>query len=151
MFSSLIKKARQKDKDASWFKLARTVWSKLKPYRGKPLRNGGLIAGSSVLAGISGAGFGISALGVGAGLIWGVVQFVISLIKTISAQLKANDYGMVPGTTEFGRGDPNVPAISDWLTDQIDSIAGLSEGDPLTLGDLRSGRNGEAPGIELRT
>lgn len=153
LFDAIIayQKVRQKDKDASWFKLARTVWSKLKPYRGKPLRNGGLIAGGSVLAGIAGAGFGIGALGVGAGLIWAIVQFVISLIKTISAQLKANDYGMVPGTTEFGRGDPNVPAISDWLTDQIDSIAGLSEGDPLTLGDLSSGRNGEAPGIELAT
>lgn len=152
----------QQDKDKpSWFKLARATLPKLKPYWRKPLRTGSLISGGSVLAGVAGFGLGIGALGVGVGVIWGVVQFAISLISTISAQLKANDYGMVPGTTQPAAGNGKTPAISDWLADRIDKIAGLWQDGPpdkpLTLGDLRHGRDGEkrgtdeVPGIDLAT
>lgn len=154
LFDAFIayQKAQQEDRNASAFKLARAVLPPLKPYWRKPLRNGGLIAGGGVIAGVAGAGLGIGALGVGAGVVGGTVHFIISFLRTVSAELKANDYGMVPGTTEAGLGDTSSPAISDWLSDKIDAIAGLGEGDPLTLGDLWTGRKhdaGEAPHIKL--
>lgn len=153
LFDAFIayQRARQEEEKPSWFKLARVVWPYLKSYRQKALQNGGLIAGFGAVLGVAGAGFGIGVLGVAAGVLWGFVQFFISLVTTISAQLKAQDYGMVPGTTEFGRGDPSVPAISDWLTDRIDAIAGIDTDDPLTVGDLCDGRNNEVPGIEIAT
>jgi hypothetical protein len=147
-----LQNAQQNEDNPSYFKLAKVTLPKLKPYWKKPLRNGSLISGGSVLAGVAGLGLGIGALGIGVGVIWGVVQFAISLISTISAQLKANDYGMVPGTTQPGVGDGKTPAISDWLADQIDQIAGLwhdgPPDTPLTLGDLRHGRDGQTPGTD---
>ncbi|WP_162930098.1 patatin-like phospholipase family protein [Pseudophaeobacter sp. EL27] len=146
---------KQKEKKPSWFKLIKVIWPKLKSYRRKPLRNGSLIAAGGVVAGVAGGGIGLGILGVGAGLAWGVVQLVLSLIKTISAQLKANDYGMVPGTTQPGVGDGKTQAISDWLADRVDKIAGHWQDSPpktpLTLGDLQKGRGDQAPGIALST
>ncbi|MEM7051133.1 MAG: hypothetical protein AAF604_15800 [Acidobacteriota bacterium] len=69
---------------------------------------------------------------------WRVVQSYRCLDTTY--------YGLCPGTTQAGR----VPALTDWLTEMVEQIAGRMDGDelpatPLTFGDL------EKKGILLRT
>ncbi len=61
--------------------------------------------------------------------------------------LPAHDYGLCTGRTQPGAA---VPALTDWLTDLLDDLAGVERGEggergrPLTFGDL------ETAGVELR-
>nr|WP_228028697.1 patatin-like phospholipase family protein [Donghicola mangrovi] len=130
----------------------KTIWPHLKPYRKKAARNGSLIAGGSAVAGFAGLGFGLGALGVFIGGGWFLGQLAYSAICGVHAQLKANDYGMVPGTSQRDGMVDN--GISDWLARKIDEIAGIAgSGKPLTTGDLANGRGDpdgsgkEKPGI----
>lgn len=144
----------------SKFKFFRkSVWPRLKSYRRKATRSGSLIAGAGVLAGISGLGVGVGAAGVTVGVAWFVVQLVYSVFRGIHAQLVEHDFGLVPGTTQAKQNVNKSPAISDWLADRIDQIAGLWEqgppAKPLTVGDLLCGRpalnpkDENAPGINF--
>lgn len=72
--------------------------------------------------------------------------------------LVENGFGLSTGMAN-GRRDPRRPALTQWLTDRIDEVAGLPEGRPLTFADLRDApmsdaerrrrREGE-PAIDLR-
>lgn len=144
---------QQKEKKPNRLQIFRKIiWPKLKNYRGKATQNGSIIAGASVVAGFAGLGFGLGALGVAAGGIWFVAQTAYSVLTGVQAQLVKNDFGMVPGTTRKETKYGHSPAISDWLAEKIDRIAGLWEdgppSKPLTAGDLKNGRT-QAPGSKI--
>jgi predicted acylesterase/phospholipase RssA len=67
--------------------------------------------------------------------------------RDLLRSLPAHDYGLCTGRTQPGAAGP---ALTDWLTDLLDDLAGVERGDagergrPLTFGDL------ETAGIELR-
>ena len=96
-----------------------------------------------VLAIVSGSG----ALAVAA-VLAGIVLAVLGLILALGAQLAVglpralgrNDFGLCSGLPS---GDGGAPALTPWLADLIDDLAGKDDGGPLTFGDLR------AKGIEL--
>ena len=68
-----------------------------------------------------------------------LVGSVASLALTSGEHLAANFYGIVAGSQSYDGKD----SLSDWLADQIDTLAGRStEGDPLTFGDLWRGPDG---------
>lgn len=119
--------------------LARKVLPHLKPYWRGPLRNTGLLTlGGFVL----GAGLAGGAIG----LLVGLVQLVIGTVSKIQRDLKANDYGMLPGITQPGH---RSEGLMNWLADEIDRIAGndsAMNGDatPLTMGDLWRAGIGDA-------
>ena len=78
------------------------------------------------------------------GIILGVVLAVIGAIawtamhvfKLVKNDLAQNDFGLCTGLTQPGHANP---ALTDWLTDTIDRVAGkpLSE-PPLTIQDLKN-------------
>jgi hypothetical protein len=79
-----------------------------------------------------------------------LVGAVASLVLTAGEQLDANFYGIVAGSQSHDGSD----SLSDWLADQIDSLAGRpTDGDPLTFGDLWRGPDGtgtaESPHVNL--
>ena len=96
-----------------------------------------------VLAIVSGSG----ALAVAA-VLAGIVLAVLGLILALGAQLAVglpralgrNDFGLCSGLPS---GDGGAPALTPWLADLIDDLAGTDDGGPLTFGDLR------AKGVEL--
>jgi hypothetical protein len=66
----------------------------------------------------------------GLGLALGAVAAVL---LTGGRALEANHYGVVAGSSSYDGGD----SLSDWLADQLDELAGTTEG-LLTFGDLRA-------------
>lgn len=73
----------------------------------------------------------LAALMVGAGRI----AFVV--FKDFNTHLREADFGLCPGLTQPGHG---TPGFTNWITDQIDTVAGKTlsrELPPLTIKDLR--------------
>ena len=65
-----------------------------------------------------------------------VVGAALAVVLNAGAALDANMYGIVSGSAAADGGD----SLSDWLADQIDTLAGLEPGGPpLTFGDLWAG------------
>ena len=65
-----------------------------------------------------------------------VVGAALAVVLNAGAALDANMYGIVSGPAAADGGD----SLSDWLADQIDTLAGLEPGGPpLTFGDLWAG------------
>lgn len=74
-----------------------------------------------------------------------VVLIGFELRDIISNRLPKADFGLCTGKTQPGF---HTPAITDWIADQIDHVAGRPTGDsdpPLTVGDLKT------VGIEVAT
>lgn len=53
--------------------------------------------------------------------------------RAMAVTLPANDFGLCSGLTQPGM---SKPAFTDWITDEIEAVAGRSGDDPLTVGDL---------------
>lgn len=99
---------------------------------------GGLVAAVGSLLALVGGGFWFFVLSLIAGLGTSVVLIGISLYHTLFKELPKNDYGMLPGTTQW---KASKPGLTDWLADQIDVVAGNLGRDgkpdaPLTVGQL---------------
>jgi len=85
-------------------------------------------------------GFVLTLLGVVAGAAWGFA-------RALTKELPANGFGLCSGMTQPGY---KTPALTPWLADLIDTIAGRPVGPndpPLTFGDLKN--RGDAPAINL--
>lgn len=79
-----------------------------------------------------------AALALVAGLVAAVALPLFALRKALVVDLPKHDFGMCPGTTQAGYG---AKALTDWLADHIDTIAGNlgpdgTPGAPLTVGAL---------------
>jgi predicted acylesterase/phospholipase RssA len=77
--------------------------------------------------------FGIVAIFITITLLVG--YFVIRLLRR---ELRATVFGFCPGLTQKGN---KLPALTDWLTDTLDALAGLPvsrTSEPLKFGDLRT-------------
>jgi predicted acylesterase/phospholipase RssA len=106
------------------------------------------------LPGIALATVGVDRLDVGLallGLLIGILGLLagvsLGLKRALTIQLPANGFGLCSGMTQPGYG---TPALTNWLADIIDSVAGRPVGShdaPLTFGDLKN--RGAAPPISL--
>ena len=73
-------------------------------------------------------------LGVVLAVIGAVAWTTIHVFKLVKNDLAQHDFGMCTGLTQPGH---SQPALTDWLTDTIDRVAGRSTSDtPLTIKDL---------------
>lgn len=77
-----------------------------------------------------------------AGVLLGLILMLVGtvgnvaygLYRAVAITLPANDFGLCTGLTQPGMG---VPAFTNWITDEIEAVAGRrSSGAPLTIGDL---------------
>lgn len=70
-----------------------------------------------------------------------VAAATMALVRVLLRSIPENDFGISTGHSI----DPSTPALTDWLTDKLDHLAGLSDAEkPLTFGHL------DARGVELR-
>lgn len=144
----------------------------------KPKKNWPMIAASVVVAGFTGRRMWMPVAGAMPGLIcllglvlaepaswWTYVAIAVaivlaavgllvgsaaSLVLTSGEKLDKNMYGIVAGSSSYDGQD----SLSDWLVDQIDTLAGRpTDGPPLTFGDLWAGPDGTgtpaAPHVNL--
>ena len=72
------------------------------------------------------------------GWIGGLIAGVIGLFRIVTVKIPKNFFGMCPG--HAAKGDPGAaPALTDWLHEKIQALAGLEPDDaPLTFGMLNS-------------
>ncbi|GFJ81259.1 patatin-like phospholipase family protein [Phytohabitans houttuyneae] len=65
-----------------------------------------------------------------------VGQIALRLGRAVTTYLPTSNYGMCLGLSEQA-GDPPPPALTEWLHQKIQGIAGLDAGEPLTFRALR--------------
>lgn len=114
---------------------ARALIAVLRHYPGPAL--GGLLPGLviAVFGGRQGAGVGVVLLGLLIALIGAVAAVALTIWRQVTHGLPRADFGLCPGLTQKGAARP---ALTDWLADTLDDVAGLGPGDgPLTVGMLR--------------
>ena len=81
------------------------------------------------------AGIGLIACGLVLGVAGIAVALTIRLARQFGRDVPANLFGLCRGL-----GTPEAPALTDWLTDQLDDLAGLAPTDrPLRFGQLWTG------------
>lgn len=100
-----------------------------------------------VVAGILCSNVWLAVLGIVLGVILVAAVIGLALWRAVETDLPAHDFGICPGLTQQGYGKP---ALTDWLADRIDKVAGNLgpggvPGDPLTVGQLAD------HGIEVAT
>lgn len=62
------------------------------------------------------------------------IALVLAAGRVLTRDVPANQFGICTGHSD----DPDSPALTDWLSDRIDELAGLPHRDrPLTFGQLR--------------
>jgi len=104
-------------------------------------------------------GIGAWLTGLVGALILGLLFAAVALVFKLRKLLPALDYGLCPGSRAENSDNTSFPPLSDWLSDAIDTIAGLdrTKRGPLLIRDLKQGgpggRVGEPhhPAIDLRT
>lgn len=117
--------------------------------RGFPLTvAAGLAPGVAVAVAAALASSGVAqVLAIVAGLVLALVGLLLALLVRLGTGLPravcANDYGLCTGLSE---GD-GPPALTAWLGDLIDELAGKETDGPLTFGDLRE----RGIGLEVMT
>jgi len=89
-------------------------------------------------------------------VILGLVFAAASVVLKLRRLLPQLDYGLCPGSRAGTSDKPGFPPLSDWLTDAIDTIAGVdkTKRGPLLIRDLKTGGTGadsSHPAIDLRT
>ncbi len=67
-------------------------------------------------------------------LIWGIVAAAASFVRSAVRGIQDNAFGMCSGMPAYK--DNKVPALTPWMADRLDDIAGKTGGEPLTFGDL---------------
>ena len=71
------------------------------------------------------------------GLIVGTALVALGAVKGFMNEVDANGYGLCRGAHQGDESGP--PPLSDWLTDELDQLAGITGREhPLTFGDLSS-------------
>jgi len=100
-----------------------------------------------VVAGLVQSSLWLSALGIVVGIVLLAMVIGVALWRAIMVDLPAHDFGICPGLRQ---NDAVKPALTDWLADHIDRVAGNLDptgvlGDPLTIGQLSD------HGIEIAT
>lgn len=115
-------------------------------YRGRVLAAVG-IGLAMVVGGLLQSNLWLVALGIIVGVILLVVVTGLTLWRAVTVDLPAHDFGLCSGLQQMGH---DKPALTDWLSDHIDSVAGNLDargvpGDPLTIGQLSD------CGIEIAT
>ncbi|ANH05537.1 patatin-like phospholipase family protein [Shinella sp. HZN7] len=118
----------------------------LAAYRGRALI-AAAIGLAMVAAGVLRSDTSLAVLGIVVGLVLLVAAIALALWRSIKTDLPAHDFGICPGLTQEGH---DKPALTDWLADRIDRVAGNLgpgdvPGDPLTVGQLAD------HGIEVAT
>ncbi|WP_050743609.1 MULTISPECIES: patatin-like phospholipase family protein [unclassified Shinella] len=118
----------------------------LAAYRGRAL-TAAVLGLAVVVVGICRSDVSLAVLGIVAGIVLLVTAMGLALWRAVKADLPAHDFGICPGLTQKGNGKP---ALTDWLADRIDRVAGNLDpdgiaGDPLTIGQLAD------HGIEVAT
>lgn len=91
--------------------------------------------------------FSLSGIVLGAvlALIGAIAWTTVQVFKLVKNDMAQNDFGMCTGLTQPGH---TKPALTDWLTDTIDRVAGRSTSDtPLTIKDLTDAK----PAINVKT
>jgi len=84
-------------------------------------------------------------LGILLALIGAIAWTTMQVFKLVKNGMAQNDFGMCTGLTQPGHAKP---ALTDWLTDTIDRVAGRStSGEPLTIYDLETAE----PAINVKT
>jgi predicted acylesterase/phospholipase RssA len=132
--------------------LAATGGSRLRAI-GVALRSFPLYAALGVVPGLV---LGIAAVASAGGflLVWGLVCAALLTVLGLTLGLGAglgrraasaipgNHFGLLTGSAP--EAEPGTAPLTDWLTDLLDRIAGISGGTPLTFGDLWGGRDPDA-------
>lgn len=146
LFSLLLEIAKDNDAEASprWLRALRPAVNLLK----KPLLVGGLLAAMGIAAAWLVGSNGLFAAVLVAGIALSAWLSFRKMAGLLLEELPRHDYGMLSGKTQIRKGPKLQPALTDWLADKIDIVAGnLGPEDepmrPLTIGDL------EAAGINL--
>lgn len=104
-------------------------------------------------------GIGAWLTGLVGAVILGLLFALAAVLLELRKILPQLDYGLCPGSRSENSAGTSFPPLSDWLTDAIDTIAGLdkTKRGPLLIGDLKKGgpggRKGDSqhPAIDLRT
>jgi len=104
-------------------------------------------------------GIGVWLIGLVAAIFLGLLFAAVALVFKLRKLLPDLDYGLCPGSRAENSADTSFPPLSDWLTDAIDSIAGLdkTQRGPLLIRDLKQGGPGgrqgtpQHPAIDLKT
>jgi len=113
------------------------VWSLLKSYWYLAL-GAGLLTVMSVVLALDMGDLWLGVLGLLVSILVLVVGLLWALFSLITRTLPKNDFGICSGKTAKGMG---APALTDWLADTIDKVAGFSPADRperlLTIGDLK--------------
>ena len=66
-----------------------------------------------------------------------LLTFIIRFIFKTTGTIRKNGFGFCSGLTEKPNTVENNPALTNWMADKLDDIAGKTDGFPLTFGDLR--------------
>ena len=127
-------------------KLRAAAMATLRAYGGRALVATG-IGLAMVVAGLAQSNLWLSALGIVVGIVLLAMVIGVALWRAIMVDLPAHDFGICPGLRQT---DTVKPALTDWLADHIDKVAGNLDpsgvpGDPLTIGQLSD------HGIEIAT
>jgi hypothetical protein len=99
-----------------------------------------VVAPAALLHGVPDDGRGWAKLLVGLllpvllGLATGVVAALVGFIRKAVKVLPSRDYGLTDGATHSGNAEE--PALTEWLSHTVNTVAGLPVGRCLTLGDL---------------
>ncbi len=113
-----------------------------------PLLVGGLLAASSVGSVWLLGDYMLAAFVFLVGILMACWLSFRKLRRLLLNELPQHDFGMLSGKTQAGGDSESPPALTDWLADKIDVVAGTAKPDsapakPLTIGDL------ETAGINL--
>ncbi|MCO6187898.1 patatin-like phospholipase family protein [Rhizobium sp. L1K21] len=126
--------------EAKGNKLTALVRASFSVFRGSWLV-GGIVALVGVVAGILICSAWLAVLGLVVGLLVAAGLIGAKLYQLLNVELpEKNNFGLCPGTQQPGF---SKPALTDWMAEKIDSIAGLTSGGkpaerPLTVGDLKA-------------
>lgn len=102
---------------------------------------GGIVGLAGIVAAVLICSVWLAVLGLVIGLVVATGLISVKLYKLLNVELaEKNNFGLCPGMQQSGF---TKPALTDWMAEKIDSIAGLSTGGkvagrPLTVGDLKA-------------
>ena len=119
-----------------WSRWSRPGWSAVRSFPLTALA--GLLPGVALVVLAAWSGSGVLAV---AAVVAGVVLALLGLVLAVGLRLvlglpravARNDLGLCTGMPSDAR-----PALTSWLAELLDDLAGKSDGAPLTFGDLRS-------------
>ncbi len=67
-------------------------------------------------------------------LVWGLIVALAVFVRSALRAIQQNSFGMCTGMPPYQKAGP--PALTPWMADRLDELAGKAGGAPLTFGDL---------------